>query len=290
MPLAASAVAWASFNEHRLIFGAPKTIKRGAIGPTPGKHRTRPVELPRGNELLRGWLTEPIARHPKQIAFYLGGRNEDVRWAEDIGSWLGPDWAICTFAYRGRCGSTGTPSERLCIEDAIEQLNWVRSKFDGHDTKISLIGRSIGASLAVLIAHELRSSQPVQNMVLFSPPLSVSALVARLPVVSALLPLLKNRLDCCAVAEHVMADALVLLAEDDKRVPHGHSAALAALLGGRTSIATIQGTDHKTLPRSHAALAASSMFLLSNRRHPTDHDYSIEAQPRNVIARGARSL
>ncbi len=274
VPLAACAVAWASINEHRLIFGRPKSLKRGAIGPSPGQHRTRCIELAREDELLRGWLTEPKAGKTKRIAFYLGGRNEDVRWAEDIATWLGADWAVCTFAYRGRCGSTGTPSERLSIDDAIEQLDWIRSQFDGPETKISLIGRSIGASLAVLIASELPRDRPVQNLVLLSPPLSVSALLARIPVVSALLPVLKNRMDCGAVAEDVTADALVLLAEGDTRVPNAHSAALGALLGGTTTIKMIDGTNHKTLPRSHAALAATSMFLLSNRHSSETKSFS----------------
>lgn len=290
VPLAACAVAWASINEHRLIFGTPKSLKRGAIGPSPGQHRTRCVELAREDELLRGWLTEPKAGKAKRVAFYLGGRNEDVRWAEDIATWLGADWAVCTFAYRGRCGSTGKPSERLSIDDAIEQLHWVRSQFDGAETKISLIGRSIGASLAVLIANELRHAQPVQNLVLLSPPLSVSALVARIPVVAALLPLLKNRMDCCKVAEDVMADALVLLAETDTRVPHAHSAALGALLGGTTTIKTINGTTHKTLPRSHAALAATSMFLLSNRRGSEEQTSTARQELPVAIARGQAGL
>lgn len=271
--VAASAIALVPVsikaNEPHLVFGRPKTLKRGSPGPKTGQHRTQHVEVVRDGEILCGWLTKPRDREAANLAFYMGGRNEDVRWAEDIATWLGADWAVCTFAYRGRNGSSGVPTERACIEDALEQLTWLSEifgdKYNDPKTKVTIIGRSIGASLAVLVANELPSSVALENLVLISPPLGLSALAQRVPLLpTLLLPLINTRLDCYKVAGRVKANALVLMAEHDNRVPRGHSAALGTLLGGRTTIKTIDGTDHKTLPRSTGALQAVAEFLATD--------------------------
>lgn len=184
---------------------------------------------------------------------YFGGRNEDVRWAPpDLASWLGLGWAVCTFAYRGRGGSTGQPGDGGCLADALAQVQWLQAQ--GQPIRLVLVGRSIGAALAVQAAHALPPGS-IERLVLLSPPMGIGELVRRHPLLAPASPLLKIRLDAYRVAGDVTADVLVLLAEGDRRVPKAHSEALAARLAGQTIVEVVPGTNHKSLPRAAATLA-----------------------------------
>ncbi len=267
---------WAAFItlalrfETRLIFGMPKVIRRAPLGPFKDHHDTLEVAIERAGHTLVGWVTRPRTRASRQqakIAVYFGGRNEDVRWTPDIASWLGPEWTVCAFAYRGRTGSTGEPSQDACVQDAARQVRWImrqhrkRSTQSGSSARLVLIGRSLGATIAVLVAQAIKDELEVSNLVLLSPPLSIAALVRRNPLLAPATPLLKTRLEAYKAAQEVDADALVLMAETDTRVPHEHSAALAAMLAGQTTVEVMSATTHRSLPRSATTLSRLRSYL-----------------------------
>lgn len=256
-------LAAATRAQARLIFGAPRTRRSAPPGPHAG-HRTSEVRLSTVDGMsLQGWLTLP-AQSPEWLAVWFGGRNEDVGWAPAIASWLGPSWAVCAFNYRGCAGSSGSPGEAACVQDAMAILQWATAATGVPADKVLLLGRSLGSCIAVQGAARTH----VAGLVLLSPPASLRRLMVRNPLLLPATPWLKHRFDSLAAAPRVRAPSLVLLAERDGRVPLGDSRLLARALHASTHastarlnrVATIPGTDHRSLPRHRVTLAAISEF------------------------------
>jgi pimeloyl-ACP methyl ester carboxylesterase len=168
----AGLVAAATLGQSRLIFGMPTVVRRAPLGPSAGAHEVIELSLtmPDG-VVLRGWLARPRNGGGSRVAVYFGGRNEHVAWTPDLASWLGPDWALCAFSYRGRGGSTGRASESACVDDAVAQIRWAaQHALPVPVDNVALVGRSLGGAIAVLAAHRVSGEQRVAQQVLLSPP------------------------------------------------------------------------------------------------------------------------
>lgn len=276
---ALAAAAWAvgigvvTQRQDRLIFGMPRVRRTAPTGPHAG-HVTQPVTLDvQAGIQLHGWLTLPPDPHlpPTHLVVWFGGRDEDVGWVSALATWLGPQWAVCTFHYRGRCGSTGRPSEAGCVQDALAIVAWAAERTGVPVARSVLIGRSLGTGVAMQVA----ARQPVAGLVLLSPPASLRRLLLRNPLLWPALPLLRHPFDSLAVAHRVRCPSLVLLAEEDRRVPHAHSRRLVAALqravpgapADHCRVVTIAGTDHRTLARHAQGLAAMAGFAVGLAGH-----------------------
>jgi uncharacterized protein len=259
---AATATAWRF--EHRLLFGRPAKLRAAPPGPFPREHLSREVWLrgEKGAE-LRGVITRPLDRAARHTLLWFGGRNEDVRWTPALAGWLGPDFAVASFAYRGHLGTRGRASERLVVSDGLRAVHWLQHEAGAADTTLMLAGRSLGSAVALQVAARLTGAVPLSGLLLLSPMDSVRALVRAHPLLAASAWALRSPLDSMAVAAAAArCPTLMLLAETDRRVPHAASRRLATALGRHASIQvqTITGTDHRSLPRSAAALAAMAAF------------------------------
>ena len=238
----------------RLIFGMPRARRWAPPGPHAG-HVTECVTLamPDGARLA-GWLCL-APQPPAGIVVWLGGRNEDVAWTAAIGSWLGPRWTACAFNYRGRAGSTGRATEANSVDDAAAIVAWAAARAGLPQDRVVLAGRSLGGAIATQVAAMQRPA----GLLLLSPPASVRRIVMRNPLLLPGLPWLRHPFDALAVASTVACPGLVLLAQRDRRVPHRESRLLARAL--RCRVQTIPGTDHRSLARCEASLAAMAAFL-----------------------------
>jgi dienelactone hydrolase len=250
-------------SQARLIFGRPRVLRAAPIGPH-GHHRTHAVRLETQDCVsLQGWLTLPPGL-PQWLAVWFGGRNEDVGWTPAIASWLGPAWAVCAFNYRGSVGSTGSPGEAACVQDALAIAAWACAETGLPPTRVMLMGRSLGSGIAVQAAARCSAA----GLVLLSPPASLRRLVMRNPLLLPALPWLRHPFDSLAVAPQIRVASLVVLAECDRRVPHAESRRLARALQGtlpaplakRSRVITIAGTDHRSLARRAEALAVMARF------------------------------
>jgi pimeloyl-ACP methyl ester carboxylesterase len=262
-------VAWASAlvvlmrRQARVIFGSPRALRSAPAG-AHAVHGAQPVALAVADGVrLQGWLTTS-PQPASGLVVWLGGRNEDVGWTPAIASWLGPDWAVCAFNYRGCAGSTGAPGEADSVRDALAIAAWGVARTGVPHDRVILIGRSLGSAVAVQVA----ARRPVAGLVLLSPPASVRRIMRRNPLLWPALPWLRHPFDSLAAAAEVRCPSLVLLAERDRRVPHGESQALARALRGAMPAApamdclvrTMSGTTHRTLARSAGSLAAMAAF------------------------------
>ena len=83
--------------------------------------------------------------------------------------------------YRGYGGSTGAPSEKALVSDALAVWDWARAEH----SEVAVVGRSLGSSVAV----QLAAARSVSLVVLVTP---FDSLVRR-------------RTECAAVATGLVA-------------------------------------------------------------------------------------
>ena len=230
LPLGLIAMA-AALLQGKLLFGRTSILRRAPAGPAAQRRTAEPVALqrPRGVR-LEGWLSLTDGAAPRRVLLWFGGRNEHVGWTPDLGGWLPDDCALLAFNYRSLGGSGGWPSERACVADALAIADWARERF-GASAPLHLAGRSIGSGVTMQLAARLaKQDRPAGSLMLFTPPQSLRAVLARSWWLLPLLPLLRSPLDSLSAAAGLRCPVLMLLAESDRQVPHAHSMALAAAL------------------------------------------------------------
>ncbi|KQV52890.1 hypothetical protein ASC95_08840 [Pelomonas sp. Root1217] len=264
--------------QGKLLFGRTWVIRRTDPGPAAARRRNEAVWLDRpGGVRLQGWLTQPVdAPQPSRLLLWFGGRNEHVAWTPDLAGWLPDDCALLAFNYRSLGESGGWPSEAACVADAQAAAAWGLARLGLPSTALHLAGRSLGTGVAMQLAARLAAAgRPVASVALITPLKSLRAVLRRNLLLAPLTPWLRSPLDSVAAATAVKgADVLVLLAEQDRQVPHAHSHTLVQALqraGAAVTVHQLAGTDHRSLARTPAAMRQLGGWLLEPRfRHSAE--------------------
>ena len=209
-------------------------------------------------ERLRIWRLHPS--RPNAIV-YFGGNAEDVSHnVAEFGNWF-PEHAVYLVNYRGYGGSSGSPGEAAFYSDAEAVFDFVAEKH----ANISLIGRSLGAAIAVYLA----ARRDVQRLALVTPFDSLRSLARTFYPVFPTSLLLRDAYDAAEMATRVRAPALVLVAERDEIIPRQSSETLADALGGPSVIRFVNDTGHNTIGASSDYGRALREFMaVQTRRVP----------------------
>jgi uncharacterized protein len=174
---------------------------------------------------------------------YFGGNAEDVSHSFPVLAAAYPDRTIYLMHYRGYGGSTGRPSERALVADAIALFDRVRV---GHGD-IIVVGRSLGSGVAV----QLASLRPVTRLVLVTPYDSIVALAVRQFPYFPVRWLLEDRFESSKYAEKIEAPTLIIAAEYDEVIPRNSTESLLARFRrGVATLRVIAGTGHNTISES----------------------------------------
>ncbi len=178
-----------------------------------------------------------------QALVYFGGNAEDVVFTVAELAAVFPDRAIYALHYRGYCGSSVRPSERLLRNDARAVFSMVQARH----ADIMVVGRSLGSSLAVQLAAE----RSVSRLVLIAPFASILALARRIAPFLPMRLLLREKYESWRYAPQVTCPTLIVAASDDELVPMAET---KRLLGGFPSgvarLRVIDGTDHNSVTDS----------------------------------------
>lgn len=180
---------------------------------------------------------------------YFGGNAEDVSASLPLLDAAFPDHALYLPHYRGYLGSTGKPSERALVADALALFDRVAA---GHK-EIVVIGRSLGSGVAVQVA----AVGPVKKLVLVTPFDSLQALAARHFPYFPVRWLLRDKYESWRHAPQVKAPTLLLVAERDEIIPAQSSERLLAHFpNGVATMQVVGGAGHNTISETAAYIPA----------------------------------
>jgi pimeloyl-ACP methyl ester carboxylesterase len=142
---------------------------------------------------------------------YFGGNAEDVSLDMPEFSEGFPNVAIYLLHYRGYGGSSGAPTEKSLVSDALELFDLVHSQH----RNVLVVGRSLGSGIAVQVAGQ----RPVARLVLITPYDGLKDVAAHefpfLPVGI----LLKDKFESWRYAPKITAPTLIIGAGNDELVP-----------------------------------------------------------------------
>ena len=185
---------------------------------------------------VKVWTVE---RPGRAALLYFGGNAEDV--GASIGTFADrlPGHSLYFVNYRGYGGSTGQPSERVLVDDAVALYDRLHARH----AEISVLGRSLGSGVAVQLAAE----RDIERLVLVTPFDSMVG-VARahfgwLPVGLLML----DRYDSASRAPAISAEALVVIAEEDEVIPRARSEALVDAFPARPRVVVLEGARHNEI-------------------------------------------
>ncbi len=144
----------------------------------------------------------------KHTIFYIGGRSQDSVALIHKLSHHFKDCRIMTFNYRGYGNSQGVQNEANLYEDALH----VAKKFQEHYGAFSVVGFSLGSSLAAYVASKIKT----ENLFLLGGFDSVRDIFKKRGFPSFLI---KYRFDTTSYVKDVDADTYLVSSIDDGIVP-----------------------------------------------------------------------
>lgn len=191
-------------------------------------------------------LVSQQPRDSSQALLYFGGNAEDVSVALPQFAAAFPDHAVYLMHYRGYGGSTGSPSEQALVADALTLYDQLQTKHSA----ITVIGRSLGAGVAV----QLAAQRKVAQLLLITPFESLSALAQRQFPLFPVKWLLKDTYDSVAYAPAISSRTLILRAEQDEIIGRAHTETLyRAFAPGVARLKSYSGSHNSELAASQVA-------------------------------------
>jgi fermentation-respiration switch protein FrsA (DUF1100 family) len=138
--------------ERWLVYPAPSRML-GDWNPTGLGHEDVWFQSGDGTK-LHGWFVPHP--NPKRAILYCHGNGEHIAFNADLAALLRDSLqaSIFMFDYRGYGRSDGRPNETGCIADGIAAQLWLAHRIAIRPDEVVLMGRSLGAGIAVALAAE----------------------------------------------------------------------------------------------------------------------------------------
>jgi len=259
--LALAGLAW--FMQDRMLF-LPQPLTTDELRAIAARYpRAQEVRLPSDNGVaLHGWFLKSAehAAPRAPLLIYFGGNAEEVSWLlGEAPRFAG--WSLLLMNYRGYGGSGGRPGEAALYADGLRAYDHALARADVEPAGIVLMGRSLGAAVAVHVA----ARRSVRAVLLVSPLDSVTELARHhyrfLPVSW----LLRHRFESLADASKIDAPLFALVAADDRIIPVLHSRRLFEAWRGPRTWRRVEGADHNDLSDTPEYWRAIGEFLAAAR-------------------------
>lgn len=265
--LCSIAVAYV-LQRHLIYFPSGKSIEPKDLG----LNGIQPIQLVTSdNERLAAWYSP--ARGGQPTLFYLHGNAGALSHrAQRIRLYQSHGYGVFVLAYRGFAGSTGRPSERGIIADALQAYDHLTS-LGAPETSIAVYGESLGTAVAVRVAAERRPSALILESPFSSAAEVGSYTYPYLPVHW----LLEDRFETISFIGKVRAPLLVLHGERDDIVPIRFGRKLYAAAHDPKVAYFLPEATHYTL-YDHGAFDKIRLFL-DKLRAPSPSQQTITSGP-----------
>ncbi len=205
-------------------------------------------------ETLIAWYAPPD--HGQPTLFYLHGNAGALfHRAARVRLYRAYGYGIFLPSYRGFSGSTGHPTEKTIVSDALMAYDRLAS-FNPAHSRIVIYGESLGTGVAVQVA----SKRPISGLILESPFSSAADVGAYLYPFLPVHWLLKDRFASIDYIRKVKAPMIMIHGKQDHIVPARLGRKLFAAAPAPKQAYFIPGATHYTL-YEHGAFEKVRAFL-----------------------------
>jgi hypothetical protein len=232
--------------------------------------RERVIDTPDGARLI-AWFARPAPGQPTVLYFHGNAGNLASR-SERVRRYVQRGYGVLFLSYRGYGGSTGKPSERANVADAL--LAYRALIEDGVDPEdIIVYGESLGSGVATQVAAQV----PVGGLVLDAPYTSIVDVAALEYPFLPVRPFMLDRYETIRYLPKVKVPLLVLHGEDDRVIPVEMGKAVYAAANAPKEIATFPRAGHSD---HHLYGSYDEVFrwvdALKAKAHMRDYDQRFE--------------
>ena len=206
-----------------------------------------------GGERVIVWHIPP--RGEKPVVLYFHGNGGSLRGRVDRFRALAADGTgLIALCYRGYGGSSGRPTEKGLIDDALAAYAFAAARYPA--SRLALWGESLGTGVAVALAAQ----KPVGRIVLESPFTSIADIAAQIYWFFPVRLLIKDSFRSDLLIGTVTAPFLILHGDKDSIVPIALGDQLYKLITAPKRFVRFPGAGHNELA-AYGALEAAKQFL-----------------------------
>jgi fermentation-respiration switch protein FrsA (DUF1100 family) len=199
------------------------------------------------------WHIPP--RGEKPVVLYFHGNGGSLRGRVDRFRALAADGTgLIALSYRGYGGSSGRPTEKVLIDDALAAYAFAAARYPA--SRLALWGESLGTGVAVALAAQ----KPVGRIVLESPFTSIADIAAQIYWFFPVRLLIKDSFRSDLLIGTVTAPFLILHGDKDSIVPIALGDQLYKLITAPKRFVRFPGAGHNELA-AYGALEAAKQFL-----------------------------
>ena len=188
---------------------------------------------------LTAWFKAPLKQEKILVYFHgnagnLGGRAEKF----DVFS-KNSNYGIFAISYRGYPGSTGKPTEKGLLQDALAATDFLESK--GYSAKdFILYGESLGTGLAIQHALKIKPF----GLVLESPYSSIANVARKSYWYAPIDLLLKDRFDSIKYIPEIETPVIIFHGNKDSVVPYQEGKIVFEGFNSRKKLITFSNAGH----------------------------------------------
>lgn len=189
---------------------------------------------------LHGWYCP--SENPRAVVLYLHGNAGNLSHRTDLLRELQQRHrlSVLIFDYRGYGRSEGRPDENGILQDARAARAWLAARAGIDQSQIVLMGRSLGAAVAV----DLAANEGARGLILQSTFTSLPDVAASKPIIGSLASAMQGRLNSIDKIAAYRGPLLLSHGDADSVIPYAHGLKLFEVANLPKRFVTIPGGDH----------------------------------------------